>query len=720
MVHDTMAPRVTIGLVLALLGAALSTPLGCAGDQEAGPIGQGGMGGMGGRSGASSCEANTDVFCAEEGRCVPVELRCDGKKDCSGGEDEARCSESCSARGGHWCSAGAQSPARCLSPEYLNDGVLDCADGSDEAADCFACGGEERCLPLIQVCDGAADCADASDEAVDNCRQNCAQRGGLYCDDSCVDWWSICDGSFDCGSGSDEAAESCGSEASSCASQGRFGCGDGSCVPLSEVCNHVEDCPAGQDESRTACQGSLSELPVFWCASGEAVLALVMCSGYDDCEDASDEEASLCSNPWLCGDGVLCPPEPQYPVSFCIAPSAICYFEQCWDGTGYENCDICGRGELLCGDTQQCFPARTRCDGESNCSNGFDEEDCPTDLGCNVEKGGYHCNNGQCLLPETRCDGTEQCSEGEDELDCDVYCGARGGVLCDGHCALACDGKQQCADGRDEENCQETCGKAPGSVQCHDGSCVLRVRVCDGIADCPRAEDEKECEKGCPTGEFYCDGLCIETEWLCDGFIDCQGSAIDERRCEECVICDGGCLAPAKLCDEVPDCNDGSDEAETRCGDNCAVPGSLPCGDGVCIVPALFCDGRADCEVAGADGVALDESKETCAEPCSASGGLYCAGRTCLPATVLCDGTADCPDGSDESSQQCAVDCSDDETACANASFCRLTLEDRVARCKERCQNWCDPLDLCMDAQRCDRSYDCPDFSDERGCRNLP
>ena len=90
-------------------------------------------------------------------------MKCDGRPDCPGGEDEAGCAESCGP-GEFLCGEG-----RCVGRVRLCDGVEDCVRGEDEEycqclADQVSCQYGGGCVSGGLQCDGRHDCPDRSDE----------------------------------------------------------------------------------------------------------------------------------------------------------------------------------------------------------------------------------------------------------------------------------------------------------------------------------------------------------------------------------------------------------------------------------------------------------------------------------------------------------------------------------------------------------------------------
>ncbi|KAI2661858.1 Very low-density lipoprotein receptor [Labeo rohita] len=82
-------------------------------------------------------KCSTEQFVCNNGRCVPLNLRCDGVDDCGDSSDEISC--------------------------------LNCTSGS------FHCVAAARCVPSPSVCDGKPDCFDGADEQLDTCAQSCTR-----------------------------------------------------------------------------------------------------------------------------------------------------------------------------------------------------------------------------------------------------------------------------------------------------------------------------------------------------------------------------------------------------------------------------------------------------------------------------------------------------------------------------------------------------------------
>lgn len=75
----------------------------------------------------------------------------------------------------------------------------------------------------------------------------------------------------------------------------------------------------------------------------------------------------------------------------------------------------CQHDKYACGDGA-CIPVNWVCDGEVDCKNDMDEQNCDHPTTCSG--GSYQCSSGACVPHRWRCDGELDCNDGSDEENC--------------------------------------------------------------------------------------------------------------------------------------------------------------------------------------------------------------------------------------------------------------------------------------------------------------
>lgn len=110
---------------------------------------------------------------------------------------------------------------------------------------------------------------------------------------------------------------------------------------------------------------------------------------------------------------------------------------------GFAAClERCVPAEFACanGDT---VPGSWVCDGDNDCGDLSDEQNCP-------EPPGFTCDDGELISEYSECDGWADCSDGSDEAGCPTFACADGSEI---PADYQCDGGADCLDGSDEVGC---------------------------------------------------------------------------------------------------------------------------------------------------------------------------------------------------------------------------------------------------------------------------
>uniref|UniRef100_A0A8C6WA71 Atrial natriuretic peptide-converting enzyme n=1 Tax=Nannospalax galili TaxID=1026970 RepID=A0A8C6WA71_NANGA len=361
----------------------------------------------------------------------------------------------------------------CFSPQHEHGKQLLCGGGES-----FLCT-SGICVPRKLRCNGYNDCDDWSDEA--HC--TCHSQGLVECrSGQCIPSTFQCDGDEDCRDGSDE--ENCGDSQTPC-QEGDQRCLYSSCL---DPCAGSSLCDPGSSPSN--------------CSQCEPIsLELCMNLPYNHTHypnylgHRTQKEASIS---W---ESSLFPALVQtncYKYLMFFACTILA-----------PKCDV-NTGQRIPPCRALCEHSKERCESvlgivglqwpEDTDCNQFPEENSDNQT-CllpdeDVEEcspSHFKCHSGRCVLASRRCDGQADCDDDSDEENCG--CKERDLWECPSNkqClkhTVICDGFPDCPDSMDEKNCSFC---QDDELECANHECVPRDLWCDGWADCSDSSDEWDC-----------------------------------------------------------------------------------------------------------------------------------------------------------------------------------------------------------------------------------
>ncbi|CAF1341226.1 unnamed protein product [Rotaria sordida] len=293
----------------------------------------------------------------------------------------------------------------------------------------FNCQISKKCIPFYQRCDEYKDCIFNEDE--NNCQELTCTKPSFSCsmNKKCITNADLCNNITDCLNGEDENDIICGHfcewpSLSTCTkkypnlcSDVEFYC-DGKCVSISHRCDEHPYCYDGADEPFD-CVNVTCPYEYFKCpSSGKCIPLEKVCDNFDDCpaidrtNGISEDETSQACN------------------------FVLNHFNNITTTTISTTTEIhitCESSDLFrCKTSNFCINRTFVCDGDLDCSDSSDEENCDDknnisslsiikDYTC---MNGYRCAQQRheqydyiplCIRLNELCDGITQCPLGDDE-----------------------------------------------------------------------------------------------------------------------------------------------------------------------------------------------------------------------------------------------------------------------------------------------------------------
>lgn len=260
--------------------------------------------------------------------------------------------------------------------------------------------------------------------------------GQFQCEDKqCILDIFVCDSRPDCNAGEDEQVQLCQSK-----KVVLFSCSTTHSIPLSLTCDGKINCVTGNDEDncfhKDGNQLNVEIIPLMYANcnvtqhnSRETAHDSFQNDLLIDCPMGSDEQklyqmADIHDIPLK--ENVCA--RPNYLPCFvghttCFHKIQSCIFDlnkygrikYCTNGAHLENCRVHECINMFKCPDSYCIPWRKVCDGQLDCQDKSDEQECKLYI-C---KGMLKCRGSKiCVHPSEQCDNTRHCPNGDDELLC--------------------------------------------------------------------------------------------------------------------------------------------------------------------------------------------------------------------------------------------------------------------------------------------------------------
>ncbi|XP_077986932.1 low-density lipoprotein receptor-related protein 4-like [Glandiceps talaboti] len=265
---------------------------------------------------------------------------------------------------------------------------------------------------------------------------------------------------------------------------------------------------------------------------------------------------------------------------------------------------------------------------------------------CEEDK--LHCGNGQCIPITWQCDGQADCENNQDEENCDAGRCEDDQFMCGRMCVpnlWLCDQEDDCPNGEDEIGCEPgTCW--PDQFQCTNGRCISQHWKCDQDKDCIDGSDEEGCENALPIVENALPIVENALPIVENAFLTSTLPTVTYRSAKPQSLpvllemgvthLHGGVMViMIVVMDQMNEIVQKANESGYKC-----LTDMFQCQPGLCIPNQWVCDGERDCD----DG--LDE-EQSCSGNCQ-SDMFQCGDGKCILSSWVCDGDLDCTDGLDE------------------------------------------------------------------------